>query len=91
MIVFVPRGRVVAARLALPPAKFTVPSTVAPELNVTVPVGVTVAEVTVAVNRTDCPKFDGLREETTRVVVVARFMIWPSGADVLTAEEASPL
>ena len=79
------------ARLALPPARGTVPSTVAPELNVTVPVGVTVAEATVVVNLTDCPNVDGLREETTVVVVVARFTSWLSGADVLTAEAASPL
>jgi Flp pilus assembly protein TadD len=44
----VPRGKAVVVRLALPPAKFTVPSTVDPELNVTVPVGVTVGEATVA-------------------------------------------
>ena len=78
-------------KLALPPANVTVASTVAPELKVTVPVGVTVAEATVTVNFTDCPKVDGLREETTVVVVVARFTIWLSVADVLTAEAASPL
>jgi len=86
-----PRGKVVVARLALPPARATVPSTVAPELNVTAPVGVTIAEATVAVNLTDCPNVDGLREETTVVVVVAGFTIWLSGTDVLMAEDASPL
>lgn len=89
---FVPRGSVVVARLALPPAKDFVPSTVAPELNVTVPVGVIVADEIVAVNVTFCPKVDGLSEETTVVDVVAMFTIWATGgADVLTAEEPSPL
>jgi hypothetical protein len=46
VIVFVHQGNAVVARLALPPPRVTVPSAVAPELNVTVPVGVTVVEVT---------------------------------------------
>jgi hypothetical protein len=78
-------------KLALPPANVTVASTVVPELNVMVPVGVTVGEATVAVNLTDCPRVEGLREETTVVVVAARLTIWLSVAEALTAEAASPL
>ena len=75
------------ARLALPPAKDFVPSTVAPELNVTVPVGVIVADETAAVNVTFCPKVDGLSEETTVVNVVAIFTIWASaGLDVVVSK-----
>lgn len=55
------------------------------------PVGATVGEATVAVNLTDLPKVEGFREETTVVVVVARFTVWLSVAEVLAAEEASPL
>jgi hypothetical protein len=91
VIVFVPRGRVVVVKLDLPPANVTVASTVPPELNVTVPVGVIVGEATVAVNLTDCPRVDGLREETTVVVVVAGYTAWVNTVDVLTAEEESPL
>ena len=53
-----------------------VPITVAPSLKVTVPVGVAVAGATgatVAVNVTDCPNTDGLRDEVTAVVVSALF------------------
>jgi len=79
-------------KLALPPANVAVASTVAPELKVTVPVGGdTVSEATVAVNLTDCPRVEGFREETTVVVVVARFTTWLSAADALTAEAVSPL
>lgn len=78
-------------KLGFPPANVTVASTVAPELHVTVPVGVTVGEATVAVNLTDCPRVQGLREETTVVVVAARFTIWLSIAESLAAEAASPL
>jgi hypothetical protein len=42
-------------KLALPPARFTVPSTLPLSMNVTAPVGVVVGEVTVAVNFTTCP------------------------------------
>jgi hypothetical protein len=49
-----------------------VPITVVPSLNVTVPVGVPVPEVTetVAVNVTDWPEHDGLADEVTTVEVV---------------------
>jgi hypothetical protein len=52
-----------------PPARFTVASTVIPAVKVTVPVGVTVADATVALNVTGLPSLEGFTEETTVVVV----------------------
>ena len=49
------------------PLSVPVPMTIAPSLNVTVPVGA--APVTVAVKITDCPKALGFSEEVTTVVV----------------------
>jgi hypothetical protein len=49
----------------------TVASTVTPAVKVTVPVGVTVRDPTVAVNFTDLPCFEGFNDETTVAVVVA--------------------
>jgi hypothetical protein len=54
-------------KLAVPPLTGSVPSTVAPSLNVTVPVGE--LPVTVAVNVTACPAWLGLREEVSVVAV----------------------
>jgi len=42
---------------------------------VTVPVGVPPAELTVAVNVTDCPNVDGFREDVTVVAVAAWFTV----------------
>lgn len=58
--------------VAWPLASDSVPSTVGPSLNVTVPVGVPLPEdgLTVAVSVTDWPKTDGLAEEATEVAVV---------------------
>jgi hypothetical protein len=69
--VLVPAGKADVIRLALPPARFTVPSVVVPAVNVTVPTGTTVGDFTVALNVTLCPGTDGFREEVTVVVVVA--------------------
>ena len=66
-----PTGKVAVLRLALPPARFTVPRTTEPEVNVTVPVGVVVGDVTVAVNLTVCPAVEGFFEDTIVVVVTA--------------------
>jgi len=68
----VPAARVEVLNCACPLLSATVPSAVAPSLNVTVPVGVPEADVTVAVNVTDCPTFDGFNEETSEVVVAVR-------------------
>ncbi len=54
-----------------PFARVAVPTVVFPSANVTVPVGVPLAELTTAVNVTDCPNMEGLSEELRVVVVVA--------------------
>jgi hypothetical protein len=66
--------------VARPPDKMPVPRTVAPSLNVTVPVAA--AGVTVAVKVTELPKVDvGLLDVTT-VVVAAGFTVWVMPGDV---------
>src|SRR5207302_713357 len=62
-----------------------VPSTVAPSLSVTVPVGVPepVAGFTVAVNVTADPKIDGLFDETTEVESPTLFTVCTRGGEVL--------
>ena len=62
-------------KVALPPVRPPVPSDVLPSLNVTMPAGVPapgLAAVTVAVKVMPWPKTDGLAEEETVVVVLAR-------------------
>jgi hypothetical protein len=71
VIVWLPTARVVVLNAACP-LPFTATfdaSVVAPSLNVTVPVGVPAADVTVAANVTDCPEVDGFGEELTLVAV----------------------
>ena len=61
---------------ALPLTSVTVPSELAPSLNVTVPVGTPVAGgtgLTVAVNVTAWPVVDGLGVEVRLVLVFSRF------------------
>jgi hypothetical protein len=55
VIVKVPEGRVDFVILATPPLRDALPSEALPFLNVTVPVGVGPAELTVAVNVTGWP------------------------------------
>ena len=53
---------------------------------------VPVPGATVAVKVTDWPKFDGLSEEATDVVVVARLTVYPPlKVPVLLAKSVSPL
>jgi hypothetical protein len=59
-------------------------------VNVTAPVGVPLLAVTVAVNLTDAPDFEGFNEETIAVVVEARFTVWANTADVLLFDSPSP-
>jgi hypothetical protein len=67
------------------------PSVVAPSLNVTVPVAVPGAvEVTVAVKVTDCPKSDGLADDTIAVAVAGKLTACVTVFDVLAAKLASP-
>ena len=64
---------------------------VAAFLNVTVPVAVPLyCGTTVAVKVTDSPTVEGLTDETSIVLVVARFTNWYSGGEVLPAKVVSP-
>src|SRR6476619_3775250 len=80
-------------KVALPPLSVPVPSVVAPSLNVTVPVGVPEpgpVAVTVAVNVTDPPKFDGFVPDTTAVVVADCCPTCDVVDDVLVTKFVSP-
>ena len=65
--------------MARPPLSDTLRRVFVPSLNVSVPVGVPApgaTAATVAVNVTDCPRFEGLRDEVTVVVVPSLFTVW---------------
>ena len=66
-----PTGRVLVVNFAFPALSVIVPSVWPPLVNVTVPVASVVALVTTAVNVTDWPSVEGLREDETVVVVEA--------------------
>jgi hypothetical protein len=66
-------------KVAEPYNRLLVPRTVAPSLNVTVPVSV---EVTVAVKVTGALNSDGLGLDATNVVVAARFTVWVMPGEV---------
>jgi hypothetical protein len=53
-------------------------------------VGIPLLAVTVAVNLTDAPDFEGFNEETIAVVVEARFTVWANTAEVLLFDSPSP-
>lgn len=70
MIDRVPAARLEVAHGAWPEASATDEQiAVVPSLNVTVPVGVPLLPLTVAVNVTDCPVFDGFVPDATTVVL----------------------
>ena len=95
-MVWLPTDKVDLANVALPvPSSVTAaPSEVAPSRNETVPVGTVVpdAGVTVDVNVTDCPEFDGFAEEV-RAVEVFVFATTPCVSEVeeLVVKFESPL
>lgn len=64
-----------------------VPMLDAPSRNVTVPVGVPVVELTVAVNVTACPNTVGFLEDVTAVVAPAVFTFKVAAPDVTEPEE----
>jgi hypothetical protein len=65
-------------------------SVVDPSLNVTLPVGMPKAAVTLAVKVTNCPKTDGLTDEVTVVDVLSlRFKAKLAGARITTSEATS--
>jgi hypothetical protein len=68
VIEWLPMARDEVVKGAVAPLRGTVPSVVAPSLNVTVPVGVP-EPLTVAVKVTDCPNVLGLREDVSVVFV----------------------
>src|SRR5437879_12534108 len=75
---------------ALPLTSVAVPSTVAPSLNVTVPVGTPVpgaTGLTTAVRVTAWPNTDGLGG-AVRLVVVCEFTTWVRAAEVLALKWA---
>src|SRR5213592_4717589 len=86
---WLPTARVVTLSDALPLTSVTVPSTVAPSLNVTVPVGTPVAgatAVTVELSVTACPAVDGLGADVRVVLVLPGFTVCVTAADVLGAK-----
>ena len=76
--------------VALPLLSVPEPNVEDPSLNVTVPVGVPPPDLTVAVNVTALPDFDGFREDATELVVVACFTVCVSTAEVLLAKLPLP-
>src|SRR5437899_7640688 len=79
---------------ALPLTSVTVPSAVAPSLNVTVPVGTPAPDVTVELSVTVCPTMDGFGVDVRLVDVAAAagaLTTWFTVAEVLTANVALPL
>src|SRR5437879_8903827 len=77
--------------MSLPLTSVTVPSAVAPSLNVTVPVGTPAPDVTVELSVTAWPLVEGLGLEVRLVEVAAGFTIWVTVGDVLAANVALPL
>ena len=79
---------------ALPLTNVTVPSELAPSLNVTVPVGTPAAGgtgLTVAVNVTACPVVEGFGVEVRLVLVFRRFTAWVTTGEVLPRKLGLPL
>src|SRR2546425_1171232 len=76
---------------ALPLTSVTVPSVVAPSLNVTVPVGTPAPDVTVELSVTVWPTVEGLGVEVRLVLEFPAFTVCVRTADVLAANVAFPL
>src|SRR5438876_12202094 len=79
---------------ALPLTSVAVPSTLAPSLKVTVPVGTPAPDVTVELSVTVCPTMDGFGVDVRLVDVAAAagaLTTWFTVAEVLTANVALPL
>ena len=87
----VPAGIDPVLTLAVPAARPTVPRVVVPATKVTVPVGTSPEEeAIVAVNLTLRPAVEGFADDTSVVLVVARFTCCKSADDALTAFAESP-
>ena len=87
-----PTDKPAIVNVAAPPLTVPVPKTVAPSINVTVPVdaGRPPGVITVALNVTDCPKTLGLTELLSVVWLAALFTVCVSDADVLVVNDAAP-
>jgi hypothetical protein len=88
----VPLGKVEVVTVATPDAfNVAVPMDAVPLLKVTLPVGMPLPEVTVAVNVTDWWNVEGFGVDTTEVVVVTLLTTWLRTGEVLVASLVSPL
>jgi len=92
VIVWLPAVNVEMVNVACPLLRVTglgvepvkaVPGQVAPSMKVTLPVGVPLALVTVAVNVTDCPNVDGLGDDITAVLVAGLVTVSAAAVIVL--------
>ena len=90
MIECAPARSALVEKDAVPPVSAFDPRTVAPSRKLTLPVGVPAAEVTVAVNVTDCPWVEGLRLETSVVDVPAGLTVCGQAADAAPRKLPSP-
>jgi hypothetical protein len=86
-----PMESVAVWNVAWPELRVPLPICVLPSKNSTVPV-IVPAELlpTVAVNVTDCPKEDGLADETSDVVVTAPLILWLRAVELLGSNVPSP-
>jgi hypothetical protein len=91
MIVLDPVFRIDIEYVATPPVSVTVASLVVPFINVTVPVGVPAAELTIALNVTVWPKADGFWNVWSISTGGALFTTSFSAAELLLLKPASPL
>jgi hypothetical protein len=62
----------------------------APSVKLTVPSGMPVCELTVAVSVTFAPKVAGLGKEVRETLVAVTFTVWMSTVEVLGVKLASP-
>src|SRR3989442_14819789 len=76
---------------ALPLTSVSVPSTVPPSRNVTVPVGTPAPDVTVELSVTAWPLVEGLGLEVRLVEVAAGFAVWVTWGAVVAVIAALPL
>lgn len=76
VILCAPTVSVLVLNVAMPlPSSVPLPMGIPPSWKVTVPVGVPLAVVTVAVKVTGCPESDGFNEEVREVVVGGRGIV----------------
>lgn len=89
----VPAGREDVVKLAEPPLKGAVASTVVPFLKLMISPsgGGPALELTVAVKVTACPTFEGLTEEAITVVEAGFVTVWVSTDEVPARKLESPL